>query len=83
MRVTPRCASVALLGVMLSSCAWETAPHDRAHLISEMTDRAAWDDARCQSTGAALGSRAYKECRTLLEKRWPLSSVFAGERHPG
>jgi hypothetical protein len=48
-----------------------------------MTDWAARDDARCQSSGAALGSRAYKECRTLLEKRWPLSSSVTAERRPG
>jgi hypothetical protein len=83
MRATPRCVSVALLGVMLSSCAWETTAHDRAHIISQMTDWAASDDARCQSSGAALESRAYQECRTLLEKRWPLSTSVVAERRPG
>jgi hypothetical protein len=83
MRATPRCVSVALLGVMLNSCAWETTPRDRAHVISQMTDWAASDDARCQSSGAALGSRAYEECRTLLEKRWPSNSRVAAEHRPG
>jgi hypothetical protein len=48
------------LDLSLRSCAWETTPHDRANLISRMTDLAASDNARCQSSGAALGSRAYK-----------------------
>jgi hypothetical protein len=67
MRATPRCISVGLLGVMLGSCAWEPALQDRGHVISQMTDRAARDDAQCQASGAALGSRAYNECRELLE----------------
>jgi hypothetical protein len=67
MRTTPRCISVGLLGVMLGSCAWEPTSQDRAHVISQMTDRAARDDAQCQSSGGPLGSRAYKECRKLLE----------------
>ena len=40
---------------------------DHARALSEMADRAARDNARCQSSGAALGSQAYKECRALLE----------------
>jgi hypothetical protein len=67
MRATPCCISVGLLGVMLGSCAWEPTLQDRAHVISQMTDRAARDDAQCQSSGAALGSRAYNKCRKLLE----------------
>jgi hypothetical protein len=32
-----------------------------------MADTAARDSAKCQSSGAAFGSQAYKECRALLE----------------
>ena len=42
---------------------------DHARALSEMADTAARDSARCQSSGAALGSRAYKECRALLESK--------------
>jgi len=40
-----------------------------ARVLSEMADRAANISARCQSSGAALGSQAYKKCRALLEDK--------------
>jgi hypothetical protein len=53
---------------------------DHAHALSEMADRAANDSAKCQSSGAALGLRAYKECRALLENKMNIentsSSIF-------
>ena len=42
---------------------------DHARALSEMADTAARDSARCQSSGAALGSQAYKRCRALLEDK--------------
>jgi len=42
---------------------------DHARALSEMADTAARDSARCQSSGAALGSQAYKKCRALLEDK--------------
>jgi hypothetical protein len=42
---------------------------DHARALSEMADTAGRDSARCQSSGAALGSQAYKECRALLESK--------------
>jgi hypothetical protein len=42
---------------------------DHARALSEMADKAARDSARCQSSGAALGSQAYKKCRALLESK--------------
>ena len=62
-------AIVALLGVILGSCAWQATPPDHVHVLSRMAERAARDDAQCQSSGAALGSRAYKQCRALLEDK--------------
>jgi hypothetical protein len=41
---------------------------DHARILSEMADAAARDSEKCQSSGAALGSQAYKKCRTLLDK---------------
>jgi hypothetical protein len=42
---------------------------NHARELSEMADRAADISARCQSSGAALGSQAYKKCRSLLEDK--------------
>jgi hypothetical protein len=42
---------------------------DHVRALSEMADTAARDSAKCQSSGAALGSQAYKECRALLEDK--------------
>jgi len=47
---------------------------DHARALSEMTDTAARDSARCQSSGAALGSQAYKECRALLEDKMSIEN---------
>ena len=41
---------------------------NHARILSEMADAAARDSEKCQSSGAALGSQAYKKCRTLLDK---------------
>jgi hypothetical protein len=63
----------------------ETA-RDHAHTLSEMADTAARDSAKCQSSGAALGSQAYKECRALLgdkmsiEKDGPPDGSYARTR---
>ncbi|MFY9839099.1 MAG: hypothetical protein WAK55_22010, partial [Xanthobacteraceae bacterium] len=46
----------------------ETA-RDHARALSEMTDTLARDSAKCLSSGAALGSQAYKQCRALLEDK--------------
>jgi hypothetical protein len=37
-------------------------------------DTAARDSAKCQSSGAALGSQAYKECRALLEDKMSIEN---------
>jgi len=50
---------------------------DHARALSEMADTAARDSARCQSSGAALGSRAYKECRALLENKMSIENDVA------
>src|SRR5262249_19254913 len=42
---------------------------DHARDLSEMADREANISARCQSSGTALGSPAYKKCRALLEDK--------------
>ena len=47
---------------------------DHARALSEMADTAARDSARCQSSGAALGSQAYKECRALLESKMSIEN---------
>ena len=43
MQATLRCTIVALLAVMLASCAWQPTPLDHAHALSEMADKAADD----------------------------------------
>jgi starvation-inducible outer membrane lipoprotein len=68
MQVT-RCTIITVLAAMLAACAWQPSSLDHAHSLSDMTDRAANDSARCQSSGAPLGSQAYKKCRALLEDK--------------
>jgi hypothetical protein len=76
----PRCTIIALLAVMLASCAWQATPLDHAHALSEMTERAANDSAKCQSSGAALGLQAYKRCRALLEDKMSIEKDVPPDR---
>jgi hypothetical protein len=45
-----------------------------------MADGAADDSAKCQSSGAALGSPAYKKCRALLESKISLEKDVPSDR---
>jgi hypothetical protein len=58
----------------------ETA-RDHARALSEMTDTAARDSAKCQSSGAALGSQAYKKCRSLLEDKMIIENDVTPDRN--
>jgi hypothetical protein len=58
----------------------QTAATDHARALSEMTDRAARDSAKCQSSGAALGSQAYKKCRALLEDKMSIENDVPPDR---
>jgi len=53
---------------------------DHARELSEMADRAADVSARCQSSGAALGSQAYKKCRALLEDKMSIENGIPPDR---
>jgi hypothetical protein len=53
---------------------------DHARALSEMADTAARDSARCQSSGAALGSQAFKECRALLEDKMSIENDVPPDR---
>ena len=53
---------------------------DHARALSEMSDTAARDSARCQSSGAAPGSQAYKECRALLENKMSIENDVPPDR---
>jgi hypothetical protein len=79
MQATLRCAVIALLAVMLASCAWQPTL-DHGHALSDMADTAARDSARCLSSGAALGSQAYKECRALLESKMSIEKDVPPDR---
>jgi hypothetical protein len=79
MQATLRCTIVALLAVVLASCAWQPTL-DHAHALSEMADKAADDSAKCQSSGAALGSQAYKQCRALLEDKMSIEKDVPRDR---
>ena len=79
MQATPRCAIMALLAVMLASCAWQPTL-DHARTLSEMTDKTANESAKCQSSGAALGSQAYKQCRALLENKMSIENDVPPDR---
>jgi hypothetical protein len=80
MQAVPRCTIIALLAVMLSSCAWQPTALDHAHALSEMADREAAYGAKCQSSGAALGSQAYKRCRALLEDKMSIEKDVPPDR---
>jgi hypothetical protein len=56
-----------------------TAP-DHARVLSEMADIAARNSAKCQSSGAALGSQAYKKCRALLEDKMSIENNVPPDR---
>jgi hypothetical protein len=77
MQATLRCAVIALLAVMLASCAWQPTL-DHGHALSDMADTG--DSARCQSSGAALGSQAYTECRALLESKMSIEKDLPPDR---
>lgn len=57
-----------------------TAP-DHARALSQMADTAARDSANCQSSGAALGSQAYKTCRALLEDKMSIENDVPADRN--
>jgi starvation-inducible outer membrane lipoprotein len=80
MQATPRCTIIALLAVMLASCAWQPTPLDHTHALSAVADKAANDSAKCQSSGAALGSQAYKQCRALLEDKMSIEKDVPPDR---
>jgi hypothetical protein len=80
MQATLRCTILALLAVMLASCAWQPTPLDHTHALSAVADKAANDSAKCQSSGAALGSQAYKQCRALLEDKMSIEKDVPRDR---
>jgi len=45
-----------------------------------MADTAARDSAKCQSSGAALGSQAYQKCRALLEDKMSVENDVPPDR---
>jgi hypothetical protein len=58
----------------------QAAARDHARSLSELADTAARDSARCQSSGAALGSQAYKKCRALLEDKMSIENDVPPDR---
>jgi hypothetical protein len=83
MRATPRCAIIVLLAGVLASCAWQPTQLDHAHALSEMADTAANDSAKCRSSSAALGSRAYTQCRALLQDKMSIENDVPPDRDRG
>jgi hypothetical protein len=58
----------------------QAAASDHARELSEMADREANISAKCQSSGAALGSQAYKKCRALLEDKISIENDVPPDR---
>jgi hypothetical protein len=58
----------------------QTTASDHARVLSEMADIAARNSAKCQSSGAALGSQAYKKCRASLENDASPDRSYASTR---
>jgi hypothetical protein len=53
---------------------------DHARALSEMAEIAARNSAKCQSSGAALGSQAYKKCLALLEDKMSIENDVPSDR---
>jgi len=84
LRISANSAVLASLALMLVACAWQAARPDHAHVLSDMADQAASDSAKCQASGATLGSLAYKQCRALLEGKLSIEKDLPVVRgHPG
>jgi len=64
----------------LPIAASQATARNHARAVSEMADTAARDSAKCQSSGAALGSLAFKECRALLEDKMSIENDFPPDR---
>ena len=64
----------------LPIAAKQGAARDHARALSEMADTAARDSTKCQSSGALLGSQAYKKCRALLEDRMSIENDIPPDR---
>ena len=64
----------------LPIAAKQGAARDHARALSEMADTAARDSAKCQSSGALLGSQAYKKCRALLEDKMSIENDIPPDR---
>jgi hypothetical protein len=64
----------------LPIAAGQATVRDHALALSELADTAARDSAKCQSSGAALGSQAYKECRALLEDKMTIENDVPPDR---
>jgi hypothetical protein len=60
----------------------QTTASDHARALSKMADTAARNSAKCQSSGAALGSQAYKKCRALLEDKMGIENDVLPEATP-
>src|SRR5215472_15117883 len=81
---TTRCTIVAVLAVVLPSCAWQPTSLDHKHALSEMADRAANDSARCQSSGGRSRITGLSTVPGLTRgqdqhrKRWPVRSRSYG-----
>jgi len=60
----------------LPVAARQATARDHARALSEMADTEARDSAKCQSSGAALGSQAYKKSRALLEDKMSIENDF-------
>jgi len=58
----------------------QTTASDHARALSKMADTAARNSAKCQSSGAALGSQAYKKCRALLEDKMSIENDVLPDR---
>jgi hypothetical protein len=75
-----RSAPEAAGGRWLTELRGQATARDHARALSEMADTAARDSAKCQSSGAALGSQAYKKCRALLEDKMSIEKDVPPDR---
>lgn len=72
------CASLLLVGVVLSACA--NPEHARARQESAQAEIEAKNDAQCRANGVEAGSPAYEQCRERIAAQHAETEAIRAQR---